>query len=401
MVNTLQSNITTLGNVAKYINGRAFKPSEWEETGLPIIRIQNLTDKKAKYNYTSLKHDDKFLVKNGDLLFAWSASLGAHIWQGNEAWLNQHIFKVLPYECIEKSYLYYFLCRVVSELYTKTHGSGMVHITKNMFINTPIPVPPIQDQKRIVARIEELFSNLDSAVETLQKTKQQLEVYRQAVLREAFSEFDSNTYIILKNIIEKPRYGTSKKCTYDQTDNSISVYRIPNIDYRLGCIDTTDLKYADFTNEELKKIDLQTNDLLMIRSNGSVSLVGRTAIVSQANNNDTFAGYLIRLRFINPSIYRAKFLHYYLQSHNARIYIENVAKSTSGVNNINSDEISKIPIPWGDDDRIKHVVCNIDRYLSISNNICNTVDEALHQAEAMRQSILKQAFEGEYKFARV
>ena len=99
MVNTLQANITTLGNVAKYINGRAFKPSEWEETGLPIIRIQNLTDKKAKYNYTSLKHDDKFLVKNGDLLFAWSASLGAHIWQGNEAWLNQHIFKVLPYEC--------------------------------------------------------------------------------------------------------------------------------------------------------------------------------------------------------------------------------------------------------------------------------------------------------------
>ena len=153
--------------------------------------------------------------------------------------------------------------------------------------------------------------------------------------------------------------------------------------------------------DEHRKIDLQTNDLLMIRSNGSVSLVGRTAIVSQANNNDTFAGYLIRLRFINPSIYRAKFLHYYLQSHNARIYIENVAKSTSGVNNINSDEISKIPIPWGDDDRIKHVVCNIDRYLSISNNICNTVDEALHQAEAMRQSILKQAFEGEYKFARV
>ena len=308
-----------------------------------------------------------------------------------KAWVNNHA------HILRSKTNNHFLCYYLNYIDYKglVSGTTRLKLTQSQMKQIKIPVPPIQEQKRIVARIEKLFSNLDSAVETLQKTKQQLEVYRQAVLRKAFSEFDSNTYIILNNIIEKPRYGTSKKCTYDQTDNSISVYRIPNIDYRLGCIDTTDLKYADFTNEELKKIDLQTNDLLMIRSNGSVSLVGRTAIVSQANNNDTFAGYLIRLRFINPSIYRAKFLHYYLQSHNARIYIENVAKSTSGVNNINSDEISKIPIPWGDDDRIKHVVCNIDRYLSISNNICNTVDEALHQAEAMRQSILKQAFEGD------
>lgn len=70
MINTLQVNIITLGNFAEYINGRAFKPSEWKKTGLPIIRIQNLTDRKAEYNYTSLKHDDKFLVNNGDLLFS-------------------------------------------------------------------------------------------------------------------------------------------------------------------------------------------------------------------------------------------------------------------------------------------------------------------------------------------
>ena len=164
---------STLGQVATYINGRAFKPAEWETVGLPIIRIQNLTDGKAKCNYSSAQHDPKFQVRNGDLLFAWSASLGAHIWRGGDAWLNQHIFRVVPHDGIDKMYLYYYLCNVVAELYSKTHGSGMVHITKGPFMATPIPVPTLEEQKRIVAKIEELFSELDNGVETLKKTKQQ------------------------------------------------------------------------------------------------------------------------------------------------------------------------------------------------------------------------------------
>ena len=88
----------TLGTVATYINGRAFKPAEWETSGLPIIRIQNLTSSTTQVNYTTQRFEDKYLVHNGDLLFAWSASLGAHIWNGEDAWLNQHIFRVVPNE---------------------------------------------------------------------------------------------------------------------------------------------------------------------------------------------------------------------------------------------------------------------------------------------------------------
>ena len=165
----------TLGTVATYINGRAFKPSEWEKAGMPIIRIQNLTSENAPYNYSKGIFEEKYIVHNGDLLFAWSASLGAHIWKGQDAWLNQHIFKVLPKEGIDRDYLYYFLLAVVAELYAKTHGSGMVHITKAPFMNTPIPVPSLPEQQRIVSRIEELFSQLDAGVETLKKQKHSLQ----------------------------------------------------------------------------------------------------------------------------------------------------------------------------------------------------------------------------------
>lgn len=68
-----------VGNVAKYTNGRAFKPEEWESTGLPIIRIQNLNDADAPYNRSSVIHEQKYLIKDGDLLFAWAASIGTFI----------------------------------------------------------------------------------------------------------------------------------------------------------------------------------------------------------------------------------------------------------------------------------------------------------------------------------
>lgn len=98
---------TTLGDVADYINGRAFKPSEWESTGKPIIRIQNLTNSSTEINRTTGTFEERYLVRSGDLLFAWSASLGAYIWNGENGWLNQHIFKVIPKEGV--SIIYFML----------------------------------------------------------------------------------------------------------------------------------------------------------------------------------------------------------------------------------------------------------------------------------------------------
>nr|MCR4798900.1 restriction endonuclease subunit S [Bacteroidales bacterium] len=171
-----------LGEVADYINGRAFKPSEWKENGLPIVRIQNLNDESAVYHYSDAEHEEKYLLHDGDLLFAWAASLGTYIWNGGEAWLNQHIFKVLPKQNVSKMYLYYALTSIIKELYSKSHGSGMVHVTKGKFEETEIPLPPLPTQHAIVTRIETLFAELDKAVQHLRTAQQQLKTYRQAVL---------------------------------------------------------------------------------------------------------------------------------------------------------------------------------------------------------------------------
>ena len=178
---------TTLGEIATYVNGRAFKPIEWSKTGTPIVRIQNLNNPNAEYNYYDGYIEEKYHIENGDLLFAWSASLGAYIWKGKSAFLNQHIFKVLPKENVDKTFIYYLLDKVTSELYAKAHGSGMVHVTKGKFEATSVNIPPLETQQAIVNKIESLFDEIDEGIGRLKTAAQQIQQYRQSLLKNAFN----------------------------------------------------------------------------------------------------------------------------------------------------------------------------------------------------------------------
>lgn len=311
-----------------------------------------------------------------------------------KAWVNNHAH-VLRSKTNNK-----FLCYYLNSFNYKGYVSGTTRLklTQAEMKRIPVPVPPLSEQERIVSCIEELFSQLDAGVETLKKTKAQLAVYRQAVLKEAFegrlTASGPEKIVRLGDYIETPRYGTSKKCSYDDGRDRTAVYRIPNIEHKNGRISHDDIKYAQFTESELDGIRLQQGDILIIRSNGSVSLVGRAAMVCDADITGTFAGYLMRLRISEPETLLPKFLLLFLQSHQARIYIENKAKSTSGVHNINSTEISDLQMPLYDPDTQYAIIEAIESRLSVCDSIEQTVDTALQQAEAMRQSILKDAFEG-------
>lgn len=303
-------------------------------------------------------------------------------------------------DVVNPKYLIYLLNSPWFKDQVKQYESGTTRkrISRKNLDRIEMIFPPLPEQERIVARIEELFSQLDAGVETLKKIKAQLAVYRQAVLKEAFegrlTASGPEKIVRLGDYIETPRYGTSKKCSYDDGRDRTAVYRIPNIEHKNGRISHDDIKYAQFTESELDGIRLQQGDILIIRSNGSVSLVGRAAMVCDADITGTFAGYLMRLRISEPETLLPKFLLLFLQSHQARIYIENKAKSTSGVHNINSTEISDLQMPLYDPDTQYAIIEAIESRLSVCDSIEQTVDTALQQAEAMRQSILKDAFEG-------
>jgi type I restriction enzyme S subunit len=180
-----------IGDALRLINGRAFKPSEWKERGLPIVRIQNLNNVEAPFNYYEGDLPKKFLLNNGDLLFAWSGtpgtSFGAHIWRGGKAWLNQHIFKVIFDEAeFDKRFLRLAINQNLSEYIQAAHGAaGLAHITKGKFERSELIKPTLDEQRNIVAEIEKQFSRLDEAVASLKRVKANLKRYKAAVLKAA------------------------------------------------------------------------------------------------------------------------------------------------------------------------------------------------------------------------
>ena len=151
----------TLGEVGTYINGYAFKPSDWGTRGLPIIRIQNLTNQNIVPNYFDGPYNPKFEVNKGDILIAWSGSLGIHIWQKNRALLNQHIFRVEFNKCdIDKMYFYYAVKHNIHKMLHLTHGATMRHIIKSDFEQIVIPYPSLDVQANISKILNYLEQNI-------------------------------------------------------------------------------------------------------------------------------------------------------------------------------------------------------------------------------------------------
>ena len=177
-----------LGELAEFINGAAFKPTDWAAEGKPIIRIQNLTNPAAKINRTTRSVGEKYAVDHGDLLVSWSATLEVFIWKGEPAWLNQHIFKVIPRdEIVDTRYMFYLLRHEIEALKKgeHLHGSTMMHINRKPFLAHRFPFPPIETQRFIVARIDELFTEIDDGEVALTRARSELETYRKALLKAA------------------------------------------------------------------------------------------------------------------------------------------------------------------------------------------------------------------------
>jgi type I restriction enzyme S subunit len=179
--------------VLNLINGYAFKPSQWAKVGLPIIRIQNLNNPNATFNYCSECLPEKYRVRKGDLLFAWSGtpgtSFGAHIWQGNDAWLNQHIFRVeADVKIFDKTFLKFSINKNLAEYISQAHGgAGLAHITKAKFEISRLIIPPLNEQRRIVTRLEKFLGKVQAVQARLDKIPAILKRFRQAVLAAACS----------------------------------------------------------------------------------------------------------------------------------------------------------------------------------------------------------------------
>lgn len=281
--------------------------------------------------------------------------------------------------------LYYATQFLVLRLENKGYARHYQHLEKK-----ELDVPPIPEQERIVARIEELFSQLDSGVETLKRIKQQLAVYRQAVLKEAFKKYYDFVPLgqISERIFDGP-FGSHLK-TADYTDNGVRVVRLENV--KSGWFD--DSKQSYVSPEKYETIFAHTvypSDLIISTFiSESIKICQLPKSIEFAVNKADCVG--IRLQGdIHP-----KFIMFYLLSRQAYMaLIHQVHGATRP--RINTKQIKAILVPLANGDMQEETIAEVESKLSICDSIEQTVGAALQQAEAMRQSILKKAFEGELK----
>ena len=300
-----------------------------------------------------------------------------------KSWVNNHAH-ILRSKGNNK-----FLCYYLNYFNYKGYVSGTTRLklTQAQMKTIPVPVPSVEEQERIVARIEELFSELDNGVETLRKTKQQLAVYRQAVLSDAFCGIDMFTSLqsISERIFDGP-FGSNLK-TADYTTSGVRVVRLENL--KEGWFD--DSKQSFVTQEKYDTISGHTvypTDLIMSTFIAdSIKVCRLPEYIGYAVNKADCIG--VRLK----SGYLQQFVMYYLMTkaaYNALVHEVHGATRPR----VNTKQIKNMSIPICNEAQQKVIVSEIESRLSVCDGIEKTVDTALQQAEAMRQSILKQAFEG-------
>ena len=180
--------IINLQYIGKYINGYAFKPSDWSDEGSPIIRIQDLTGTNVNPNYFNGTINDKYHVKKDDILVSWAATLDAFKWYGPDGWLNQHIFKAIP-QGIDYSFFFWLLKLAMFHMNNDNkHGIMMEHITLPLFNKFKVPLPSLSEQQAIASYLDEKTSQIDRIIKSREAKIKLLEELKASIISNAVTK---------------------------------------------------------------------------------------------------------------------------------------------------------------------------------------------------------------------
>lgn len=413
--------ISTMADVTNGIL-RGKSPKYTDYSALPVVNQRAIRWNGIQNEYLKYVHPDQ--------IEDWAAEL--HIQEGDILWnstgtgtigraclvfqtdltppkvVDSHVTVIRPnQEAIVPRYLYYWIRSpeiqtLVDSLYSGT--TNQVELSRDAVAKTRVLLPPLNEQQRIADKLDALFQRVEACARSLNEFPSILERFRQSVLKAAVTgeltvSWDEKKskwqQYLLGSLLLDIRYGTAKKSFYDVEDGT-PVIRIPNI--KEGIIDDTDLKYSQLTEQEIKKLALQAGDILLVRSNGSIDLVGKTAVVESRFEGYAFAGYLIRLR-VDTSIVNPYYLYLFLMSSSIRRYITLTARSTSGVNNINSEEIRSIQISLPSLEEQDEIVRRVGSIFSYVDNLQMRYQGSVNQLEKLTPEILAMAFRGQLVIA--
>jgi len=377
--------------------------------------------KKGKRNLTEkgLKSCSATLLPEGSILFSSRAPIGYTVIAANPISTNQGFKNLISFKEIFNEYIYHYLKGNKDLAESFASGTTFKELSARRFKKIPIPIPPFNEQVRIVSKIEELFSRLDQGVKALQQTQQQLELYQQSVLLQSFTgkltekwrinnslkpiTINKKIDVDISKLLIIPKewkwyalgdYATLKNginFTRSQKGNrGILTIAVKNM-YSEGLyVDSSDLYRVDkkVKNDRI----LQDGDILFVRSSVKREGVGWTSLFKKQNENVTYCGFIIRAKIFQNDI-DPKYLAYYCRTDFARDYLIGSSHQVV-ITNINQNNLSNLPTPIPPYEEQIIIVDIIERFMSVIKNGINIMMQNSAKIKSLKQSLLKKAFEG-------
>lgn len=371
-------------------------PSENDISFVPMEAVSVCGDIDVSRRIAVSSAKSYSVFRDGDILFAkitpcmenGKGAIARGLENGYGAGSTEFIVLRPNTELIISKWLYYFLSQQSFRQMCKQHmtgSAGQKRVPPKYLGECSIPVPAISEQQRIVARIEELFSQLDNAEATLQKTKAQLALYRQAVYASAYQGMEPDRSIMEFFDITG---GITKNSTRSTMPIKRPYLRVANVYYNR--LDLTEIKETGVTYTEIEKCTLKKNDLLFVEGNGSKSQIGRVAIWDGSIPDIVHQNHIIKGRPNGKML--PEFALFYLISAEGRKQITEVAKSTSGLYTLSTEKVRKLRAPYCSLAEQAQRVSDIHSRLSICESIEQAMMKIIQQNQALRMSMLRQAF---------
>lgn len=320
------------------------------------------------------------IAEKDDILLSVRAPVGPTNLSPGLVCIGRGLTAIRPSLEINLRYLLHYFRFFETKLSAQGTGTTFKAITQATIKNLDVPVPPLSEQERIVARIEELFSQLDASVAELKMAKERLKAYQQAVLKEAFGKVTTHTPF--GEIIDA-RLG--KMLDKEKNTGNFHKY-LRNINVRWFSFDLSDLLEMRIEADEIEKYSVSHNDLIICEGGEP----GRCAVWDK-QDSIFYQKALHRVRFLDNS--NPQFYMYYLWFASQSGQLSKYFTGT-GIKHLTGQSLARVLVPTAERTTQDSIVAEIESRLSVCDNIERTVGIALQQAEALRQSILKIAFEG-------
>ena len=380
-----------LKDICKIIAGQSPESKYYNTEGTGIPFFQGKADFGVLYpNIRVYCSQPTKIAEKDDILLSVRAPVGSTNLAPCRVCIGRGLTAIRPSEKLNLKYLLYFFRYFEAQLQQKGTGTTFKAITQDIVKNIEVPVPAITEQERIVTRIEELFSELDNGVETLKKTKEQLAVYRQAVLKESF---EGDYPCVPLHSISKTISGYAFKSSRYTPDGAFVVVKIGNVkpfyfDFSRDLTKTDEVDQSILDKYLLRKGDC----LITLTGSRGKRDYGYVSMVTDQKNfllNQRVAALRFDLNVALPEFYK-----YYLSSPQYRDMFFAYETGNVGQGNVGIKALSEPMVILPNISEQRMIISEIEQQMTNCDNIEKTVDTSLWQAETMRQSILKETFKG-------